>query len=131
MKIKQLLLIFLMICIIPSSSFSEEISIQILVKGAVRLSKSEVKDLFDKGVLFVDVRKEEQWKLGHVPKAYHLDVMDDGFNKKALLEKAKFGDKIVIYGESLPCLSAPAATKRIVGYGFTNVHYYIGGYPIW
>ncbi len=54
------------------------------------------KELFDRGVLFVDVRNPDDYKDGHIPGAIHVDVRDSTFEAK-FVEVAKKDQEIVIY----------------------------------
>lgn len=132
MKIKLILLMFLVPFMMAASPSVVKEGIEyVFIDGATKISSSEAKAFYDEGVLFIDVRKEKDWKLGHIPKAYNMSVFGDGFNKEALLKKAALDEKIVFYGDELPCLSSIQSAKRAVGYGYTNVYYYIYGYPVW
>jgi TolB-like protein/Flp pilus assembly protein TadD len=44
------------------------------VEGATTVNVATAKALFDRGVPFVDVRNEPNWKKGHIPGAVNLDV---------------------------------------------------------
>jgi tetratricopeptide (TPR) repeat protein len=43
------------------------------VEGATTIDVATAKELFDRGVPFVDVRSEPSWKKGHIPDAVNLD----------------------------------------------------------
>jgi 3-mercaptopyruvate sulfurtransferase SseA len=66
------------------------------VKGATTLDVATAKALFDRGVQFVDVRFEEDWKMGHIPSAVNLFA--NTVFKEAELSKIVSKDQdVVIY----------------------------------
>ena len=44
------------------------------VEGAKSVSAAEAKALFDKGVIFLDVRSDKDWAAGRIPDAIHIEL---------------------------------------------------------
>jgi tetratricopeptide (TPR) repeat protein len=68
------------------------------VEGATTADVATAKALFDRGVPFVDVRSEPNWKKGHIPGAVNLDRYDV-FTEVALSKIVRKEHDVVIYCE--------------------------------
>ena len=88
------------------------------------------KELFDRGVLFVDVRNPDDYKNGHIPGAIHVDVRDSTFEAK-FVEVAKKDQEIVIYCKGSSCSRSPLAISKAKSLGFEKLYYFKSGYPGW
>ena len=101
------------------------------VTGAVTIDVQKAKEMFDKGVPFVDVRKNSDWDAGRIPGAKHVELKKV-FNA-AELEKAIGGkDKeVVLYCNGPSCMRSSQACEKAVGWGFTKVYYFRLGFPAW
>jgi TolB-like protein/class 3 adenylate cyclase len=66
------------------------------VKGATTVNVSTAKVLFDRGVPFVDVRREFRWTQSHIPGAVHLEA-DSVFSKIELAKIVRKDQEVVIY----------------------------------
>ncbi len=100
------------------------------IQGATTITVDEAKALFDKGVVFVDVRSDSDFEAGRIPGAVHLEL------KKVLTEAALTGavskdQEVVIYCNGHSCMRSSDATAKAVDWGFTNVKYYRDGFPSW
>ncbi len=80
---------------VPKTGESAQTSPQELA-GTITVDATAAKALFDRGVLFVDVRGEDSWKDGHIPKAVHLALKTD-FTKVNLYTVAEIDQEVVIY----------------------------------
>ena len=100
------------------------------VDGATTISVEEAAELFDEGVVFVDVRKSTDFEAGRVPGAVHLDIKIN-FTAEALQAEVDKGDKVVIYCNGQSCMRSSDASAMAVGWGFTSVYYFRDGYPAW
>ena len=108
---------------------SDEVS-PMTVEGAKTVNASEAKALFDEGVIFIDVRKDKDWDAGRIPDAVHIELKGK-FNESSLGEEVKKDEKVVFYCNGEKCLRSSKATKKAVGWGYTNVFYFRDGYPAW
>jgi TolB-like protein/Flp pilus assembly protein TadD/rhodanese-related sulfurtransferase len=100
------------------------------ITGATTVDAAAAKALFDRGVLFVDVRGEDSWKSGHIPKSIHLPLKRD-FNKANLSAVARADREVVMYCMGPRCLLSSQACSQAVAWGFQNVYYFRDGFPGW
>lgn len=122
------LLITALLMMTMGSAFAKESPAT--VDGAKTINASEAKALFDKGVLFVDVRSNKDWAAGRIPDAVHIELKKV-LSEETLAKEAKKSDPIVIYCNGVSCLRSSKASIKAVGWGYTNVHYYRLGFPDW
>jgi len=119
----------LMLVVLASPSFAAGVS-PMDVAGSKSVTTAQAKELFDKGVLFLDVRKNSDWDAGRVPEAEHLELKKV-FTEDSFAKIAKKGDPVVIYCNGEKCLRSSAACAKAVTWGYTNLYYYRDGYPAW
>jgi rhodanese-related sulfurtransferase len=100
------------------------------IAGATTVDAAAAKILFDRGVSFVDVRIDEEWHLGHIPGAVHLDL-DDALREASLNAVVGKDQEVVIYCMGPRCLRSSAACAKAVSWGFTQVFYFRDGFPAW
>jgi adenylate cyclase len=100
------------------------------IAGATTVDAAAAKTLFDRGVPFVDVRIDEDWSLGHIPAAVHLDL-DDEFDETSLGAVVGKDQEVVIYCMGPRCLRSSEACTKAVSWGFTQVFYFREGFPAW
>ncbi|MDH5444066.1 MAG: rhodanese-like domain-containing protein [Gammaproteobacteria bacterium] len=100
------------------------------VSGAVTVSAKKAKQLFDKGVVFVDVRKDKDYAAGRVPDAVHIELKKV-YSKDTLGKVVKPGQAVVIYCNGHSCLRSSKAAKQAVSWGFNKVYYFRDGFPAW
>jgi rhodanese-related sulfurtransferase len=91
---------------------------------------STAKELFDRGVIFVDVRNDDDYKNGHIPGAIHVNVRDSTFEAK-FVKVAKKDQEIVIYCRGSSCTRSPLAISKAMSLGFEKLYYFREGYPGW
>ena len=65
------------------------------VKGATSIDVTTAKELFDRGVPFVDVRSVRHWSKGHIPGAVHLYLY--AFREYKLSKIVSKDQEVVIY----------------------------------
>lgn len=114
---------------LTSTAAAEKIS-PVSVDGATTVDAKSAKALFDKGVLFVDVRKDKDWEAGRIPDAVHLDVKS-AFSEETLAKEVGKGDPVVIYCNGPSCMRSSKASSLAVSWGFSKVYYFRGGFPEW
>jgi len=100
------------------------------ITGATTVDATAAKTLFDRGVSFVDVRSDEDWSLGYIPGAVHLDS-DDAFGEESLSAAVAREQEVVIYCMGPRCLRSSEACAKAVSWGFTQVFYFREGFPAW
>jgi len=100
------------------------------VTGARTVTAAEAKALFDKGVLFIDVRADTEWEAGRIPGAVHIELKKV-FSKETLSKETKANEPVVIYCNGPKCLRSSEASQKAVKWGFTKVNYFRDGFPAW
>lgn len=113
----------------PLAAAAAELSPE-TVPGATTVTVDAAYELFDAGVVFVDVRKGSDYDAGRVPGAVHLDITTD-FTEASLAAVVAKTDPVVIYCNGHSCLRSSEASAMAVGWGFTQVNYLRDGYPDW
>jgi rhodanese-related sulfurtransferase len=100
------------------------------VAGATTIDGAKAKALFDKGVVFVDMRTDKDWGAGRIPGAVHLEL-SKVFSDASLGAKVKKDQEVVMYCNGVSCLRSSEASAKAVGWGYKKVHYYRLGFPDW
>jgi len=88
------------------------------------------KELFDRKALFIDVRTPASFENGHVPGAVNI-TWGGRFTKTRLTSLADQDREIVIYCYGIHCEMSSKATDAAVAWGYTEVHYFVKGFPAW
>lgn len=100
------------------------------VAGATTIDTAQAKALFDKKVVFVDLRKESEFDAGRIPGAVNLFI-NTKFNQEALAAKVKKDEPVVFYCNGPKCPHSAKASEMALGWGYTKVNYYREGLPGW
>jgi rhodanese-related sulfurtransferase len=100
------------------------------ISGAHTINVFQAKHLYDKGAVFIDVRSDEEWEIGHIDGAIHLDFQRD-FAKLYGANGITRDTPLVIYCNSSNCLRSAYASAVSVYWGFRNVFYFRSGYFSW
>jgi len=100
------------------------------VSGAITVDAKKAKQLFDKGVIFIDVRKDKDFAAGRVPDAMHIELKKV-YSKATLGKAVKADQPVVLYCNGHSCLRSSKAAKKAVAWGFKNVYYFRDGFPSW
>ena len=100
------------------------------IDGATTVTAEAAYDLFNAGVVFVDVRKASDFDAGRVPGAVHLDVSSD-LTEESLGAVVAKSDPVVFYCNGHSCLRSSEATVMAIGWGYSEVYYLRDGYPSW
>jgi len=116
--------------LIFSSQVGAEYSSPAHVEGSITTSVQQAKALFDKGVVFIDVRNPRLYAKGHIVGAHHLDLKN-GFSEDALAVLVDREQPLVIYCSGVRCSRSYRASAKAVSWGFNKVHYFRGGIVDW
>lgn len=100
------------------------------VEGATTVDTAKAKELFDREVLFVDVRKDSDWDAGRIPGAIHIELKKK-LNADSLTTETGKDEEVVFYCNGASCMRSSKATEKAVGWGFSKVYYYRDGFPAW
>ncbi|MGH1371867.1 MAG: rhodanese-like domain-containing protein [Cellvibrionaceae bacterium] len=111
-----------------SLAFSDQAPVAI--SGAKTIDVFQAKRLYDQGAIFIDVRNDTEWGIGHIDGAIHLDFQRD-FSKLYGANGITRGTPLVIYCNSSNCLRSAYASAVSVYWGFSEVYYFRSGYFSW
>ncbi|MDH5446770.1 MAG: rhodanese-like domain-containing protein [Gammaproteobacteria bacterium] len=100
------------------------------VSGAKTINVAQAKALYEKGVLFVDVRTIKGWNEGRIPDSILLDLKKT-YSKKSLAKHASVNDPIVLYCNGKKCMRSSKASIKAVKWGYKKVYYFRDGFPAW
>lgn len=100
------------------------------VDGATTVDATKAKELFDQGVVFVDVRKDKDWEAGRIPDAVHIELKQV-FSEGSLGGVVAKDQPVVLYCNGPSCMRSSKASEQAVGWGFAKVYYFRDGYPAW
>lgn len=102
----------------------------VVVDGAKTVSTTEAKALFDKGVKFVDVRKNSDWDAGRIPGAAHIESKKK-LTMASLTDAVAKDVEVVFYCNGALCMRSSKASIKAVSWGYSKVYYYRDGFPAW
>ena len=130
MFIKRFLFPVLALLIAAAPASAKKVSPE-AVAGAVTVDAAAAKALFDKGVPFVDVRKNSDWDAGRIPGAKHVELKKV-FSEAELLKAIGGKDKeVVLYCNGASCMRSSKASSKATSWGFKKVYYFRLGFPSW
>ena len=127
---KAIIRFFLISILCISTVYAEDKVSPLSVAGATTVTPEKAKELFDKGVLFVDVRRESEYEAGRIPGAVNLEL-EKVFKKESLMKQAKPDEPVVMYCNGPKCMRSSEASEKAVSWGFTKVYYLREGFPAW
>ena len=123
MRIGLLLLLFMAVPAVEA----REAPLQ--VDGAVTVNALQARQLYEHGVLFIDVRAPREWSWGHVHGALHMEL-DGRFADLAGGDWPR-SMPMVLYCDSEVCPQSAEAARRAVSWGYQQVYYFRTGYFAW
>lgn len=123
MRYAVLLLCLLLVCRAEANEAPVE------VRGAITVNALQARQLYEFGVLFIDVRPAREWAWGHVHGALHLEL--NGRFADLAAPRWPRGMPLVLYCDSEVCPQGAEAARRAVGWGFKQVYYFRSGYFAW
>ena len=124
------LLVMTSLAFAPASAFAKKKNSPTKIHGAVTVNAKKAKQLFDKGVVFIDVRKDKDYAAGRVPDAVHIELKKV-YSKDTLAKAVKPDQPVVIYCNGHSCLRSAHATEKAVAWGYKNIYYFRDGFPAW
>ncbi len=107
------------------------------VDGATKIDVPTARSLYDRRVVFVDVRTEFLWNEGRIPGAFHLpeawpsDPAKARLNESTLMAIAGKTDDVVFYCDGTDCFSSAFSSAKALAWGYQNVFYFAEGFPGW
>lgn len=118
----------LLVCLLLAGAV-EAAEAPLEVAGATTVNALQARQLYEFGVLFIDVRPAREWSWGHVHGALHLEL-EGRFIELAETAWPR-GMPIVLYCDSEVCPQSAEAARRAVRWGFQHVYYFRSGYFAW
>jgi rhodanese-related sulfurtransferase len=115
--------------LLVSPSFAASVSPP-RIEGATTITRAEAKDMFEKGVPFIDVRKDSDWEAGRIPGANHLELKKV-LSEDSLSDVIDKNDEVVFYCNGPKCMRSSKACAKAVAWGFKKVYYFRDGFPAW
>jgi len=106
-------------------------------KPYIEIHGYDVKNLHDKGVLFLDARRTSVYEQGHIPGARPFSVWESDVDEKVNKLYAERSDPkdqnlpIVIYCSGGDCEDSHMLAQKLWGIQFNNVYVYKDGFPDW
>lgn len=100
----------------------------------VEITPLQARTLFDRGALFVDARRTEAYREGHVRGARSISVWESDADDrvKALLDEGRDPKApIVAYCSGGDCEDSHQLAQKLWGVTFDNVYVYRDGFPDW
>lgn len=99
------------------------------------VSTAQVRQFLKNGsAVVLDSRRMEQYAAGHIPGVAHIDIKAGTPEYILEIEKLLGGDKskmLVLYCNGPNCGASRSLARLLVEKGFTNVHRYQLGIPMW
>jgi rhodanese-related sulfurtransferase len=114
---------------VPETGEDTEVSPS-FIPGATSIDVVEARQLYDRGVMFIDTRPEFAWNTGHVAGAALLEL-EEMFAEEALGKLLGRAEEAVIYRQGSRCLRSSKATEKAVSWGFEKIYYFRDGFPAW
>ena len=118
-----------MLCTASLTHAEDKISPNV-VKGTETVDAQKAKSLFDRGVLFVDVRTGKDWDAGRIPGAEHIEL-NAKYSEDSLGKVAKKDQELVLYCNGPKCMRSSEASEKAVAWGYSKVYYFRDGFPAW
>lgn len=101
------------------------------IVGATTVDLVEARQLHEQGAVFIDVRDQGAFRLGHIPGAVHLDFNDDAFVVLYVSDALDRDTPIVFYCDSALASSGAMASFFAANWGYKNVYFFRDGYYSW
>jgi len=100
------------------------------VDGAMTVNTVQAKALMNRGVTFIDVRRDSDFSKAHIQWAIHLDLKL-ALTEVTLLDVLRKDQPVLFYCNGDMCQRSAIASEKAVQWGWDEVYYYRGGFPDW
>jgi len=106
-------------------------------KAYIEIGFDSVKQLHDKGALFLDARRTSVYEQGHIPGARSFSVWESDIDDKVKALYAERSDPlqqaepIVVYCSGGDCEDSHDLAQKLWGIQYNNVYVYKDGFPDW
>ena len=109
---------------------SEEYEAPLEIIGAETIGYGDAMRLMEEGAVFIDVRMEQDWNVGRIKGAIHLDFKEDFF-VLYISDLLNHNTPIVFYCNSPLSFRGAMASFFAVKWGYTNIYFFRDGYYRW
>lgn len=123
------LILSVLLCLLAGYGFADEKKSKSFTEVVV-INEQQAKRLHDLGAMFIDVRSEEEWRLGHIEDARNVNFRKN-FAKLKDMDGIDQDTPLVFYCASRECKTGPYASAVSIEWGFENVFYFQRGYFAW
>jgi rhodanese-related sulfurtransferase len=89
------------------------------------------KALYDKGYIFVDARSEEVYEDGHIKGSVSMPIGQFDEMIVQFIATYSFSTPIVTYCSGRECDDSHKVAQYLKLEGYSDVHVFIDGYPVW
>ena len=101
------------------------------IVGATTIDAAGARKLHEQGAVFIDVRDELSFSLGHILGAVHLDFNDDVFAVLYVSDALDRSTPVVFYCDSALASVGAMASFFAANWGYENVYFFRDGYYSW
>ncbi len=89
------------------------------------------KAMHERGVLFVDVRNQDEFDLGHIPDAIFINIREIDFLEKFTQAVEDKEREVVFYCRGTSCSRSSDAVRLVTREGYVNAYNLGVGMPGW
>jgi rhodanese-related sulfurtransferase len=101
-------------------------------KNIPSLTLEETREKLDqKGIIFLDARKADEYKLRHIKGALSLPVTHFELYYPKMKKLLPKDAKIVVYCAGEECGASLHLAEELIGLQYTNIHVFLGGWVEW
>jgi len=96
------------------------------------ISDIDMMDLYlSSGALFVDARSVEDYKAGHIPRAFNLPLGQANDDIYEFMDKYPLNTKIITYCTGVKCHDSHELAEILSDYNYSDVTVYAKGFDEW
>ena len=96
----------------------------------VLIDTNKAYEMYKNGAVFIDLRSQVDWKIGHIRNAIHMDIKRE-FNDLYRIHMIDRNKEIVIYCNSTECSRSSVVNYIANAWGFHHVYQYDRGFFAW
>jgi rhodanese-related sulfurtransferase len=126
------LLTFIALSLAFTASAHAGVKVPTYIEGAVTVMASEVMQMRSEltSLVIIDTRRPQDFQKGHIPGA--VNVSTPRLSQEKLDEIIPMSTtNVIFYCQNAGCIRAAEGVKLALEGGFSNVHFYYGGYDDW
>ncbi len=116
---------------VPAPIAFKETSKTELANKPGQITVTEARALFDQQATFIDARKLDPYKLGHVKGAWRLELSDFDAGDPQFLALIPRSSVLVVYCSGGHCDESEAVARMLTGSGYKSTYVMHDGIPGW